>query len=465
MLPGDNVLVRHMKQVCLFGEGVEGLRQSGKPSVVRIMPRGPKPAKRGRQPKLRDLIPCRIDVPNDQIGWRAAVKDRGVAGCEHASTHGHGSVPFDVADLPRNRRSLHLRIQRARRKCTACGAILVQTIPSVDEAHAITMRMRHDIFYTAIKHPFEQAAGMLGVDARKVEDVFSEHAAMLPPTVTKLPKVICIDETDLAGDFRFICYDPVGGTIVDILPDMTQATIEAFFRGITNRLEVETVVSDMRAEYLEMVTRFFTAALVIDRYHVVEPVNRAMAKARGRVVAAFKREKGKGSGEKGFKVRSVDHLLGRRWARLDKAQRAELARIWKLRFTGDLLEHGKPAPLEVADGRYLCRAYRLKEDLQEVYELKSADDARAALHGLIARGRADPLLRADFEDALNLIENHGELILNFYKDRRTNGFAEGMNRCLKQIEASQIGIGFDHLRAKSRLRYGTLIDREALKAY
>lgn len=447
-----------MKQTGWLGDGVHGLHPKAPPRPLPMKRRGR--AKTQADPRFGEVITCKIALPESEISWRALDRADGSAPCQHLVRVGSGSRSIDVRDVARYKRPTWLRVERIRQQCKDCGAVLIQAVPSVDETLNVTKRLRRDIFYTAIKHSFDQTAHMMGVDAGKVRKVFAQCVSeVLPDRMERLPRIISVDETKLGGEFRFICCDPVSGTVVDILKDMKDETIEAFFRGFPNRDEVEMFISDMRPNYLRIGHQLFPkVAVVIDRYHVVAEINKAMSKARRRVVASL-------GPEKGYVIRGFDHLLTRRWDTLEKQQQADLERIWQIEHTGDLLEHASLRRAEKVGGGYLKRAYRFKDELQELYEFSDAEKGLAAFKAHSKTCRKDPQLTHDFGDVIRLMSRHEDLIFNFYLDKRTNGFAEGMNGCLKQIEAAQRGLKFEDIRAKARLRYGDFVDREALRAY
>ncbi|SDO51576.1 Transposase [Methylobacterium phyllostachyos] len=459
-----------MKRNWWFGEDMYGLQPIGVPKREIIPRRGPQPTKPVDPNKRRNgyVIDCKITLPDDEIEWRGLDQGSDPLTCPNHRFIKHGAVPLYVADKPYEREPTRLRIMRIKKRCPDCKAMIVQAVPSVDEDLAVTKRLRRDILHTATKHSNVQAANMLGLDRKKLTKVFDASAAVtLPFRTTRLPEVICIDETRLDGKLRFICYDPVAGAVIDVLEDHLKPTVETFFKGITNRHEVRTVVCDMHSSYIRLVEELFDrdkTIIVVDRFHIVKPINRAMSQARGRVISALRREKG-GQPEV-MKIRDVDDLLMQRRGPLPDLRKEEkLKRIWAIRLTGDLLTPRRSVPTHVFDGEYLREAYRFKEDLQELYEYDSEKLARSGMHALLKEVIKDERLRGDFANVVKMLARHRRYILNFYRDKRTNGFAEGMHKCLKQMSAAQGGLPFEDIRVKARLRYGDHIGRGTLKAY
>ena len=83
----------------------------------------------------------------------------------------------------------------------------------------------------------------------------------------------------------FICCDAEGShDIVAILENRLTKTIrEHFMNRYTNRerAAVKSVVVDLNAQYIKFIKALFTnARIIIDRFHIVQLVGRALGNAR-----------------------------------------------------------------------------------------------------------------------------------------------------------------------------------------
>lgn len=112
---------------------------------------------------------------------------------------------------------------------------------------------------------------------------------------TYLPSVLMVDEfrshTSLEDKMSFICADGETGQLVDILPSRKLNHLVHYFQNCPNRDNVQVLVTDMNAAYFQLIPRVFPQAkLVIDRFHVVQHLNRAFNTFRIKEVARLRQE-------------------------------------------------------------------------------------------------------------------------------------------------------------------------------
>nr|OTP47734.1 hypothetical protein A5881_002856 [Enterococcus termitis] len=110
-----------------------------------------------------------------------------------------------------------------------------------------------------------------------------------------LPSVLMVDEfrshTSLEDKMSFICANGETGQLVDILPSRKLNHLVYSFQKCPNRDNVKFLVTDMNAAYFQLIPRVFPQAkLVIDRFHVVQHLNRAFNTFRIKEVARLRQE-------------------------------------------------------------------------------------------------------------------------------------------------------------------------------
>lgn len=80
--------------------------------------------------------------------------------------------------------------------------------------------------------------------------------------------------------FSFICCDAQSHKLVVKLPDRLSSTIINYFENRYSKQErdhVESVVVDLNAQYQRFIRRLFSnAKIIIDRFHIVQLVGRAL---------------------------------------------------------------------------------------------------------------------------------------------------------------------------------------------
>ncbi|WP_024378981.1 ISL3 family transposase, partial [Streptococcus suis] len=101
---------------------------------------------------------------------------------------------------------------------------------------------------------------------------------------TKLPKVLSWDEFSRnKGKLAFIAQDFETRSIVTILDNNRQTTIKNYFckypRAVRETVEVVTV--DMSGSYIPIIKKLFPRAkIVLDRFHIIQHLSRAMMTTR-----------------------------------------------------------------------------------------------------------------------------------------------------------------------------------------
>ncbi len=110
----------------------------------------------------------------------------------------------------------------------------------------------------------------------------------------KLPEVMSWDEYAFKkGKMSFIAQDFDTNSIIAILDGRTQATIRNHFlrypRKVRNRVKIITM--DMFSPYYQLAKQLFPhAKIVLDRFHVVQHLSRAMNRVRTQIMNAFDRK-------------------------------------------------------------------------------------------------------------------------------------------------------------------------------
>lgn len=102
-----------------------------------------------------------------------------------------------------------------------------------------------------------------------------------------LPEVLCFDEVRLTsnvlGGLSFIYLDEKSGKILDILPDRRQTTLKSHFLHYPREVrdKVKYIVIDMNASYETVIkTVFPNAAIILDRFHIVQLFQRSLSSTR-----------------------------------------------------------------------------------------------------------------------------------------------------------------------------------------
>ena len=111
----------------------------------------------------------------------------------------------------------------------------------------------------------------------------------------KLPQYLSFDEfkstNDVASAMSFIYCDAVNHDVIEILPDRRKFKLEEHFLkfSLEERKRVKAVTMDMYQPYMDLVEDLFpNAKIIIDRFHIVQAVNREINRCRVRVMNQFR---------------------------------------------------------------------------------------------------------------------------------------------------------------------------------
>lgn len=185
----------------------------------------------------------------------------------------------------------------------------------------------------------------------------------------------------------------------------------SFFRmlkkaGIDYRATMSFVCSDMWRAYLKVIAKKLPGALhILDRYHIVANLNKALDQVRAQEARQLARE--------GWDVLKRSRwLLLRRRKRLDGKQRFKLRQIlqWDLRTV---------------------RGYILTQGLEALWEYRSPSHAGQFLDAWCRwamRSRIEPIKKV-----ARSLREHRELILNWFRAKKqfNSGIVEGKNLLVK----------------------------------
>jgi transposase len=244
-------------------------------------------------------------------------------------------------------------------------------------------------------------------------------------------KVLGIDEIALTkGRKNYVAIISTRQTngqvsILTVLPDRKKKTVRQFLERIPKRLRMsmETVCTDMWDGYVNAVEEFAQAhedvdvEIVVDRFHVAKNYRDCVDKVRKSECRRLKQE-------------------------LPEEVYAEIKGLmWSVRKNNrDLLpEERQKLRLLFSYSPKLKLAYTLREELTAIFELHlSRDEAIDRIKKWKAKVQRSGL--KSFNSFLKTITNWLEKIANYFVDRLSSGFVEGLNNKIKTLKRRCYGI-------------------------
>jgi transposase len=225
-------------------------------------------------------------------------------------------------------------------------------------------------------------------------------------------------------DFVLVIGAPQESYVIDLLSDRKKETLEAWFDQLAPevRAAIQVVCIDMWEAYSSaVVAKLPNAKIVVDRFHVMKNLNHALTLARREIQRQATPE-------------VKEQLKGSRWV---------LVRNQK-----DLTpEQREKLDTLCAVSPDLKLGHQLKEQFRAIFELTDRDEAAQQMDAWIQQVEASGL--KSFQGFVTTLRNWHDYILNYFHERWSNGFAEGMNNKIKLLKRRGFGYtNFDHFRLR-----------------
>ncbi len=192
-----------------------------------------------------------------------------------------------------------LHLKKARYRCKSCGYTHTLETSLVAKNCFISRATRESIMIRSLETiPEKIIAKLTNVSPSTVSRVLNPLLYERKTNIKTLPKNIMIDELKLMKDtegaaMSFIFADAKTHEIQDILPDRRLHHLETYFRQFPReaRYHVETVTMDMYAPYIQLVKEVFPKAkIILDRFHVVQLLLRALLQTRIQTMKKFPKD-------------------------------------------------------------------------------------------------------------------------------------------------------------------------------
>lgn len=189
-----------------------------------------------------------------------------------------------------------LHLKKARYRCKSCGHTHTLETSLVAKNCFISKATRESIMiHSRETIPEKTIATFTDVSPSTVSRVLNPLLYERKTNTKTLPKNIMVDELKLMKDaegaaMSFIFADAKTREIQDILPDRRLHHLETYFRQFPREVRdhVETVTMDMYAPYIQLVQDVFPKAkIILDRFHVVQLLLRALLQTRIHTMKKF----------------------------------------------------------------------------------------------------------------------------------------------------------------------------------
>ena len=324
--------------------------------------------------------------------------------------------------------------------CDVCGKPFTENLEWIDAKRRQTNAFEMHI-YERVKHktPRKQVALQGGLNEATVLDIFKRQAKHATRQADdSRVRVLGVDEISLRkGHKRYalVLSDLVRRRVIAVLPNRLKETFEQWLESLTEaeRQAIKVVSMDMWEAYRQAVRkRLRHAQIVADRFHVMKQLNHQIDLLRRSMQRKAKKE-----GNEAL----YQALKGSRWVLLKNRnalapeQEAQLKTI-----------------LAVSDE--LRVIYLLKEEFRTICD-KITDPTRAQRFLWAWTGKALATGSRYLTRFVKTLRNWWHEFLNYFDDRVTQGFVEGINRAIRGIINRAFGFrNFDNFRLQVLVECG-----------
>ena len=289
--------------------------------------------------------------------------------------------------------------------------------------YTIALELKENLSLTSI-------AKRYNISITSVQRVMDDCYSDFKVNKEHLPEAICIDEfksvKNIDGTMSFVFANYQSKSIIDIVEDRRLYSLTEYFSrfSLEARNNVKYVCMDMYVPYISLVNSIFpNAKIVIDKFHIVNLVNRAFNQTRISIMNSIK----------------------------DDSLKRKLKLFWKslLKYYPDLCRVN-----------YYCQSFKRKLSskdkvdylLEKIPELEISfniyqDIIQTIKHNNFKRFEeivkkylaSKEKISKKMIIALKTLKKYMKYIKNMFESNITNGLIEGLNNKIKSIKRTAFG--------------------------
>lgn len=338
---------------------------------------------------------------------------------------------LDLFDM---RTFVHFEIRRF--ECEQCGHRFTEELQAVAWRRHQTLRFEQTVYRHCLQSDKKAVAEEFHLSQSTVFGIFKRHTkhTQKAQSAAGIVRILGMDEISIKKrhkQFALVLSDLERRYVIAVLPSREQAELERWFATLSQeQIQAIRVVSmDMWRPYRSFVERYFPRAdIVADRFHVMKQLNDQLSKARRQIQR-----------------------------QADEATKAALKGCrWLLVRNRNSLSDTQRLQLQVAldADAHLREAYLLKEEFRLIFErIQDQDRAQRFLKAWMLKVQSSG--NKYLLGFVNTLRNWFKQILNYFDERVTNGFVEGMNRAIRLVISRAFGYrNFDNFKLQILAQHG-----------
>lgn len=334
----------------------------------------------------------------------------------------------------------HSRIflKKQRIKCLHCNCSFVCKTNLVDKHCFISNTTKQAIASDLTKKRSEKDIAFdYNVSPNTVQRVIDSYYEGKKLYKHHLPEVLCFDEfksvKSSKGKMSFIFCNGKNGKLIDIVEDRKLNNLLSYFSYYSKeaRYKVKHVVIDMYSPYISLINKVFpNASIIIDKFHLVQLITRALNKTR---IMAMKRNKAFYK-----KLKRYWRLILKPYADLDNSYWKKFIGFKKQMTEVDVVEY------LINSDEELKNTYYLYQKLLYAFKYNDFKGFEEAINSNLTG------ISEYMKTSIKTLKYFTTYIKNTFNHNYNNGVLEGTINYIKTIK--KIAFGFrSFLRFKARI--------------
>jgi len=368
-----------------------------------------------------------------------------VCGSFHTKRNGWAKSRY-IHDISQGVKKIDILLHVDRFRCLEpqCGGTFSRRFEFVEENHTLTKRLVEVIKRDAREQSFRSIAEEYGITIPTVKRIFTEYCKEQDEgrEAPLAPRVLGMDENHIANKMRGILTNIETGRLLDITKDRKKSDMKHAIKNLRSYKDIEIVTMDMYTGYKTVVEETLPhAAIIIDKYHVVQNFQRGVNHARRELTILLRKQ-----------VKEIDDDLERYQKESLLVKMGKNSYLFK--YSGEKLRNMRDNASLMAE---LCETFPelnelriLKEKSEKIYTAETREEAEEYLDDWIKSvPKKDPVY-ANMRTTARTAKKLKEEILNYFDHERfTNAATEGVNNLIKHLNNVGRGYSFETLRFKA----------------
>lgn len=360
--------------------------------------------------------------------------------CPHCYRHSNRVINRflkSVRDLDIFGKTCFIDFEHKLIECSLCLKTFMEPLSFVDYNRLYTKRFENEVYKLCRATSDKFAGSHYGLSDKTARNIFHKCFKARLNAVSLQPiERIGIDEIALHkghGNFIMVITDLTNKKIIEILLDRRKETLENWIKNLTNEFKncLKSVSIDLWKGYRSAVKSLLPdVEIVADRFHVQQNLNRSLDNIRKIKNLNLQELNLNADDDEINEQINLKYILLKNREDLSSKQQRILGKIFKI--YPDLKEY-----------------YELKEEFREIFNTsENAEIGKKRVHAWLLK-----VVRNDNQKFFGFVKtllNWDLEITNYFHDKITSGFVEGVNNKLKLINRTAYGFSnFENFKIKS----------------